>query len=137
MWRRYWDDGTSVARLLFTRVLPDAIVSRRRDDGAASPARLELRPAPPTNTLVLQGSWRHDDLGALRSALAECAQGGAGVRVDLSGVTGVGNSFVAILLLAQGWFAGRGGFELTGVDAAMRIALHRKLVGPAFSFRKV
>ena len=136
LWRRYWSDGLGTARLLFTRVLPDAIDSRlrRRGDGALPP-RVELRPGPMMSTLLLHGSWRRHDPGALRNALAECAARGAGVRIDLSGVTGIGSSFVAILLLACGWFDRRGGFELVGVDAATRSALHRKLVEKALCSR--
>jgi N-acetylglucosaminyldiphosphoundecaprenol N-acetyl-beta-D-mannosaminyltransferase len=140
LWRRYWHDGADALGLLLTRVLPEAIAAwraRRRGSSASgsasSPARLEVSLSPRGHVLRLSGDWRSDDsVAALRSALTECAAvRGASLKVDLSGVTGLGNAPIALLLVARGWFDQQGGFDVTGASPMLAASLRRGLVADA------
>lgn len=136
LWRRYWHDGAGGLRLLLTSVLPDAIAARRarsRGAGASAPAQLEVSLSPPGHVLRLSGDWRSDvGVEALRSALTKCAAGrSVALRVDVTGVTALGNASIALLLVACGWFDGQGGFDLTGASPMLAASLRRGLVADA------
>ena len=131
LWRRYWRDGVATAGLLLTRVLPDAIDSRRLrapDPRTARLAQLEVICVGRDYTLRLSGDWR-DEAGveALRVALAKCAADDAHLTVDLAAMTAIGGTPTALLLVAQGWFDMRGGLELIGSTSAITATLRRKL----------
>ena len=136
LWRRYWHDGADALGLLLTRVLPEAIAgwrARRRGFSASAPARLEASLSPQGHVLRMSGDWRPDDsVEALRSALTRCAaMRGASLRVDLAGVTGLGNASIALLLVACGWFDQQGGFDVTGASPMLAASLRRGLVADA------
>ena len=129
LWRRYWQDGLGAAGLMASRVLPDAIASRRRRCGAsATPARLDLQRGDGGIRIVPRGASWPADADALRAALVDCADVNLAVSVDLSTVTTVSNRFAALLLLAQGWFLPRGGFEIVGAGPSVKASLRRMLV---------
>jgi N-acetylglucosaminyldiphosphoundecaprenol N-acetyl-beta-D-mannosaminyltransferase len=133
--RRYWNDGVAAAGLLLTRVLPDALEARRwRASGPRSrpSRRLESTDAPNGHTLHLGGDWRGDvGTAALRAALADCAAAEAALTIDLTGVTAIGNTLTALMLVARGWFDGRGGCAITGATAAVLADLRHKLAADA------
>jgi N-acetylglucosaminyldiphosphoundecaprenol N-acetyl-beta-D-mannosaminyltransferase len=135
LWRRYLADGLGVTGLLLTRVLPHAVEKRWRDafgHGGASSARLEVSCTPAACTLRLVGDWRAGaGLEGLRAALADCAAGSARLTVDLSQASDLGSAATALLLVARGWFEGRGGIEITGVSAGVAASLHRLLAADA------
>ena len=135
LWRRYWSDGVIAAGLLLTRVVPDAIESRLRTHGHLGDRHIQVLPAPGEVTLRLNGAWRDDDLGELRAALAQCAVGSMHVTIDLSAVVAVADRFVALLLLARGWFDRRGGLDIVGANrqviATMRLKLADDLIAGA------
>ena len=49
------------------------------------------------------------------------------VTVDLNGVSDLGNSLVATLLLAHGWFTSHTGFRIIGANDAVRATFRNKL----------
>jgi N-acetylglucosaminyldiphosphoundecaprenol N-acetyl-beta-D-mannosaminyltransferase len=128
LWRRYWSDGVALAALLLSCVLPDALEARRSRGPDARAPRLESTRTPRGHVLRLSGDWRGaDGIVTLRAALARCAADEAAVSVDLAGVSGIGDSATALLLVARGWFDAHGGWALTGASAAVTTTLRRKL----------
>jgi N-acetylglucosaminyldiphosphoundecaprenol N-acetyl-beta-D-mannosaminyltransferase len=132
LWRRYAKDGLHALGLLLSRVLPDAIDSyraRRIRAGSTPAARLDVTVTGHGHVLRFSGDWRSETgLEAARVALARAAQDHARVTVDLAGMSAIGGTLCALLLLARGWFEGRGGWVVTGPPAAVAAALRRKLV---------
>ena len=134
LWRRYWRDGSAVSRLLLTEVRRDALVSYRERglDLQASTPQLERTRTPAGHMLVLSGDWRgHGGLPALRTALAACAAESVPLTIDIAGVTGMGNTVTALLLVAQGWFQAHGGWRVIGARAETAAALRRRLADDA------
>ena len=137
LWRRYWKDGIASATLLATRVLPDAVGSRlHRPDATGAAARLELHRSDRGLRIGPRSAWSAADVDALRAALAECRDAGLAVSVDLSAVTALSNAFAALLLLAQGWFLPRGGFEIVGAGPSVEATLRRMMVDSPLLDRK-
>ena len=128
LWRRYARDATAAAALLGRRVIPDAIASRVGRSHDRGELRVTTVADASTTTLALQGSGR-GDLAALRQALSTSASAGSGVVLDLHGVDEVGATFVALLLVADGWFRERGGIAIVGATPSVAAALRRKLAG--------
>ncbi|MBC7601781.1 MAG: WecB/TagA/CpsF family glycosyltransferase [Ramlibacter sp.] len=136
LWRRYASDGATMVGLLATRVLPDAIDGWRwRAFGQRdySPARLELVTTAEGCELRLYGDWRDEsNFPALRDAFKQCALNCASkcapLRVDMAGVTGVGGGFTGLVLVACGWFARQGGFDIVGATPLVAARLRRQLV---------
>lgn len=135
LWRRYWRDGVALSRLLLTCVLPDALEARRRrglDPGAVLPAQLDLTRTPRGHMLRLGGDWRGEDgIGALRAALARCAADDFHLTVDMAGVTAVGGTFIALMLVARGWFDSRSGLDIKNPNRAVGADLRRQLARDA------
>ena len=126
LWRRYGGDAGRFAGLLMRTALANAVTSRTGLDQADVPSSLEVLRGSVETTLVLRGSWQAEtDLAALRTALRQCALHNVRVALELSAVTFAGNAFVALLLLAHGWFSARSGFRLTHVSAAVTRGLRR------------
>lgn len=135
LWRRYWRDGSGALGLLLTRVIPDAIVMRMspaRTAALPASARWAISPAAAGTLLRLDGPWRgREDADALRAALTRCAAEAERLRIDLTGATALDSPVVALLLVARGWFEGRGGFEVVGASPALRAGLRRGLSATA------
>lgn len=134
LWRRYWHDGTLAARLVFARVLPDAVATRlalmrQPQGGTAAGFAATTAGADGVETLALSGSWRGDDgLPAFAEALHRRAGQRTALQIDLTHVTELGNATAALLLVARGWFEARDGFRVSGASRAVRASLHRKMI---------
>jgi N-acetylglucosaminyldiphosphoundecaprenol N-acetyl-beta-D-mannosaminyltransferase len=131
LWRRYWSDGLEVARLLLTRVLPDAMKPCAGGAQGEVPPRFESRQAPGLTALELHGAWCETSLTEFRGALTRCAARGDRLEICLSGVSNVGCPVIATLLQARGWFGSRAGFTITGISPAVEAMFRRKLVDDA------
>lgn len=128
LWRRYWHDGIGAVGLFITRVLPDVLATRSASVHAGVPGSLTMERGPDGATLVLDGSWQNPHCDPLRKALGAClGDGVARVVVDLSKVTDVGDTFVALCLLACGRFGHRGSCRLIGAGTAVRTTFRHKL----------
>ena len=128
LWKRYARDGMRATRLVATRVLPAARAARAGGAVAADdvpPVRIDRTGAGTT----LRPSRGHGPAAAaaLRAALAECAAEPGRVCVDLSQVAGIGNEFAAALLVAEGWFGGRGGLAVHAAGRKARTDLRNLL----------
>jgi N-acetylglucosaminyldiphosphoundecaprenol N-acetyl-beta-D-mannosaminyltransferase len=126
LWRRYATDARAALALLLARVLPDAIGSRPPRSSLTPVGRVTVATTAEASTIALQGSWRGDPAG-LRHALADCAGRSAPLIVDLHGVEDVGAPLIALLLVAEGWFASRSGMTVVGASERVARAFRRKM----------
>lgn len=100
LWRRYAGDGIALLRLLFTHVLPLALLRRPGAEALAS-AALVVHTAGGTCTLRLSGAWARSNLQPLRSALAQAAAAGVTRLVCvLREVSHIDSAFIGLLMLA-------------------------------------
>jgi N-acetylglucosaminyldiphosphoundecaprenol N-acetyl-beta-D-mannosaminyltransferase len=131
LWRRYWNDGVGFVGLLATRVLPEAMAGVRwRIAGSMpeSPAHFEVVRNSGGHLVRLKGDWRAEQtMESLREALTCCACDNRRLTLDIGGVTALGASVTALLLVAHGWFSANGSIELVGVTREIAASLHQKL----------
>jgi len=125
--RRYVDDGLHFLRLLFTRVLPDAVTGALRGAGDAARDRpvLTTTSSPTTTTIALAGAWGRDALPPLRAALQTAMASGSAICVDVAKVTHADNALIALLLLAFTPPAARAPLRLRGVGPQLARTLRR------------
>jgi N-acetylglucosaminyldiphosphoundecaprenol N-acetyl-beta-D-mannosaminyltransferase len=126
LWRRYASDGLKLGSLLVDHVVPDRFAVRIGPKPTTTPTGVAVSTTDDATTIALRGSWR-GDVTAVRRALAECAEGENRVVFDLRGVSDVGAPFVALLMLANGWFRGRAGMTVVGVSQAVFCEFRRKM----------
>jgi N-acetylglucosaminyldiphosphoundecaprenol N-acetyl-beta-D-mannosaminyltransferase len=105
LWRRYWNDGKALLRLLVTCVLPLAITARRAN---ANFLTIEAAADPSSVTLRLSGSATVDHIDQaidqFRAALAASKQ----IVVDLAHTDGIDPRFFGLLLMVRKCLASRG-----------------------------
>lgn len=103
LWRRYWNDGVALLRLLCVCVLPLAMHSRRRS-GRGNLSVAVLVHTEEGTGLVLRpgGVWRAGNLAPLRAAFAEAADAPVPLHLDLGGADDVDSAFVALVVLLHG-----------------------------------
>ena len=99
LWRRYWQDGLALLRLMATRVLPAAVLAR--NPGSAAPV-LHERDEGAHRVLTLDGAWRAEALAPLRAALARACDTARPVDVVLAANCGLDSAALGLLLLLYG-----------------------------------
>lgn len=104
LWRRYLNDGTTLLRLMVTRVLP--LMWLRR---TTQPTATELRAAQVQTQLcgnavhiTLSGAWAASNLGPLRETLRQSCQQATDVAIDLGAATSADSAFFGLLMLLRG-----------------------------------
>ena len=108
LWRRYFNDGTALALLLLTRVLPYMWYARRHAAGAAAEASCETREGEREYTIALRGAWMRANIGVLRRGFAVAAHSGKDVRLDLTAVSHVDSAFIGLVMVLRGYLQQRG-----------------------------
>jgi N-acetylglucosaminyldiphosphoundecaprenol N-acetyl-beta-D-mannosaminyltransferase len=107
LWRRYWNDGTVLLKLMVTCVLPLAFDARRR---RFEPSHLLVNAREDTNTCVVELSGdavdRHVDraINHFRKALASGKQ----VVVDISKTRDIDPRFFGLFLMVRKHLASQG-----------------------------
>lgn len=104
LWRRYFDDGMALLRLLTTRILPLAWISRR---ARPSPSQIEAANIATSESteglrVTLTGPWVAENLGRLRQTFADASAKQQPVSLDLSAMTFADSAFFGLLLLLYG-----------------------------------
>ena len=131
LWQRYLRDGADAVSVVARRVVPDAVASmwwRWVACREALPPVLESRLSATGHGLALVGDWRSEAaLASLRAALSTSAAEAGPIEIDLARATGLGSAATALLLVARGWFEGRGGIAFTGITPSLREMLDRQL----------
>ncbi|MDE2418783.1 MAG: WecB/TagA/CpsF family glycosyltransferase [Burkholderiales bacterium] len=104
LWRRYFDDGIALLRLLFTRILPLAWINRRFSPSASQirAAHLTLHESADEVQITLSGPWVAGNLERLREAFERAAARQQAVKLDLSALTFADSAFFGLLLLLHG-----------------------------------
>lgn len=110
LWRRYWNDGVTLLKLMSTRVLPAALASRH---GAGAP-QLHSSDDGTHYKISLSGSWREAELAPLRQALGSATASPRAVSIDLSGVGTLDSAALGLLLLLYG--------HQTKIGAALKVS---------------
>ena len=101
LWRRYWNDGTALVRLLITCALPGAIALRNAR--AATTAQvLSERDDGHHYTLTLDGAWHDAALADLRAALARMTLQRRHIHVELMADCRLDSAALGLLLLLYG-----------------------------------
>ena len=121
LWRRYWNDGRVLLRLLVTRVLPLLVVThghRLRSNPAGQELVITTRQDQRSFVMTLRGAAvaRNIDtaIACFRSALAARRHL---VAIDFSEVRAIDARFLGLLLMLRKGLKERGGrLELTGVS---------------------
>lgn len=107
LWRRYLGDGVALVRLLVTRVLPLALLVRRRVRANPEEPSLAAGTFPDGSTVLrLGGAWTVENLEPLRVAFTDLVRTGSGIRLDLSRVTFVDSAMIGLLMLLHGHATG-------------------------------
>ena len=101
LWRRYFHDGLHLARLLVTRVLPQAWYLRRHSATPAllAGARLDISEQGAVHVIRLRGAWTQANSPRLRRAFHHAALCGKDVRLDLEELTHIDSAFVGLAML--------------------------------------
>lgn len=103
LWRRYWHDGSALAGLIATRVLPLLWHRWRCGRAAARPPAMSVEIGGERVAMRLSGAWSREALGPLRRQL----QGGLLERrdldLDLSGVDAADSAFLGLLMLISAY----------------------------------
>ena len=101
LWRRYWNDGMALVRLLLTRALPGAIASRQAR--AATTAQVLSEQDDGQNyALTVGGAWRDTALTELRAALARMTLQRRHIHVKLLADCSLDSAALGLLLLLYG-----------------------------------
>jgi len=108
LWRRYFADGTALAMLLLTRVLPHVWYARRHAADAPAEGYVEVREGEREYTVALRGAWTRGNIDVLRRGFTAAAQSGKDVRLDVAAVSHVDSAFVGLLMLLRGYLQQHG-----------------------------
>jgi N-acetylglucosaminyldiphosphoundecaprenol N-acetyl-beta-D-mannosaminyltransferase len=116
LWRRYWNDGTTLLKLMITCVLPLAFDARRR---RAEPSDLSVNAKQDIDTCIIELSGDAVDryvnraIDPFRMALASGKQ----IAVDLSKTRDIDARFFGLFLMVRKHLASHGRrLEFTGVS---------------------
>jgi N-acetylglucosaminyldiphosphoundecaprenol N-acetyl-beta-D-mannosaminyltransferase len=101
LWRRYWNDGTALLRLLTTRALPGAIAARQARAATAAQV-LSERDDGQHYALTLGGAWHDATLAGLRLALARMTAQQRHIHVELLADCSLDSAALGLLLLLYG-----------------------------------
>ena len=101
--RRYVNDGLAFLRLLFTQVIPLAILQCR-----FTPQRSEFLRAtiyypscPQSASLGLRGAWHSSNLDQIRHEFFRLTNLHNDITINMSDVTGIDSAFIGLLLLLE------------------------------------
>jgi N-acetylglucosaminyldiphosphoundecaprenol N-acetyl-beta-D-mannosaminyltransferase len=102
LWRRYFDDGVALAKLLVMRVLPYAWYLRTHERHPLAEARMEASEEEQVYSVALHGAWTRANSAVLRWCFSQAVQAGKDVRLDMSAVSHVDSAFLGLVMLLQG-----------------------------------
>ena len=126
LWRRYASDGLSLIRLMVTRVIPLALHLRisAPDAQALAHASVQRTRTRDGSLIRMTGAWTRENSGPLRTAFAAHATSGGAVCIDMSRVTHLDATAIALLALLCGWqLKSTAAWEVANPSDAARIAL--------------
>ena len=98
--KRYTNDGVRFLRLLFSRVMPEALLRQVRAVNQTTQPALACTVGTDRVKIELSGPWDWADLQPLRTALSSTRASGLPLCIELQGVTRVSSALIALLMLA-------------------------------------
>ncbi len=103
LWRRYLNDGTTLIRLIFTRVLPLAWILRASGPTVAELSVAQVHSQSNGNTVLitLTGPWTSGNLDPLRDILQRTSLQPADVMIDLGAATFADSAVFGLLMLLR------------------------------------
>lgn len=105
LWRRYFNDGLALLRLVLTRAIPLWWFSRfhapAQDSGSTISASVDA--GDNTVHIQLSGSCIAHNLPALRAELKKALGAGCDIALDLAGVTHADSAFWGLLMVVHGY----------------------------------
>lgn len=103
LWRRYLNDGTTLIRLIFTRVLPLAWILRTSGPTVAELSAAQVHSQSNDNMVLitLTGPWTSGNLDPLRDILQCTSLQPADVMIDLGAATFADSAVFGLLMLLR------------------------------------
>ena len=125
LWRRYWNDGVALLRLMVTRVVPLACLSRwhRLREGTPSDLAIKSMQKGGGSTIALCGSATAPNAGKAIAAFREALETDRPICINLSNTWPIDARFLGLLLMLR--------------KLAKRRNLSVSLVGASFRLRKL
>ena len=124
LWRRYWNDGRVLLRLLLTRVIPLAIATRwqrLRWERKGQELNITQTQDHESVTLRLSGVATARHIGRAISCFREAVTAGKQVTVDFSDVRAVDARFLGLLLMFRKQLKGQGAsLNFIGLSSSMQ-----------------
>jgi N-acetylglucosaminyldiphosphoundecaprenol N-acetyl-beta-D-mannosaminyltransferase len=123
LWRRYLHDGSTLFRLLLTRVLPSALHQRLRRPRrtALVNAWVSFSGENSRQCIAPHGSWCENNLIRIRRSFEKVARQQVDVEINLSQTGYIDSAFVGLLMLLYGHQTRLGlDFVVRGVSPALR-----------------
>ncbi len=127
LWKRYFNDGITLFRLMTLHVIPCAVAMRlrKRDSNAVANARVSLAVQGSSCTITASGAWEENNLESLREVFASVTARPFHIRLDLREVTYIDSACMALLMLLYGHQSKIGHeFSICHVRPAVRRLLH-------------
>ena len=105
LWRRYFDDGLALIKLLLTYVLPYVWFLRTHKPATAdiASASVSLDDSAKTYEIRLHGAWIQRNITPLRAAFTKAVLSGKDIRLELSAATYIDSAFVGLAMLLYGY----------------------------------
>lgn len=131
LWKRYYSDAATAARLLLTRVLPAIVYQRltRIPDEAFENARVDVQHNGQSCRITLMGPWRSSTIRPLRIAFTEATQQPVDITLDLHQVPYLDSAAIALLMLLYGNQLKTGrAFSFEGITPSVRRILRAHCV---------
>ena len=117
LWRRYWDDGVALARLL-VKFGPGALLTRGE---AQAPAQCRRERIGGETLLELSGDLAVAGRDLIRKEFRAASRETGDVVLDLSGANGLDASFLGLVLMLEKAVTARGAaLRMTGLSARHR-----------------
>ncbi len=104
LWKRYFNDGLRLLKLMTQHVIPCAIAVRlyKRDSEALANARLALAVQGSNCTITASGAWEESNLQPLREAFTSATATPFHIHIDFSEVTYIDSACIGLLMLLYG-----------------------------------
>lgn len=120
LWRRYWNDGKALLKLLVTCVLP-LYIGARRSRGKASNFAIRSSEDPTTVTLGLSGAAVSSNAATAISSFRTALATGKQITVDVSEMHSIDPRFFGLFLMVRKQLVGQGlKLNFTGVSPYTR-----------------
>ena len=122
LWKRYFDDGVSLATIALTRLAPQMM--RGRSDKAAVPANASVNAEAGRTVIALSGALKRGDLKPVREAFRAASAQNTAVVLDFTSVSAMDRAFLGLVLMLEKHLSRQNkALSIAGVTAAQKALL--------------